>query len=65
MIYKGHDLRFERNHIRITNLVSGYTWTEDTIKNAKDEIDLLTGIRASITKEADKFAKNISNRLSK
>ena len=65
MIYKGHDLRLEKNHIRITDLESGYSWTEDTIKEAKHEINLVTDIRISLTKEGEKVAENVSNCLSK
>ena len=41
MIYKGHDLRLEKQHIRITNLETGVSWTEDTINDAKKEIDII------------------------
>ena len=51
MIYKGHDLRLEKSHIRITNLETGYTWTEDTLKDAKNEIDLIYDIRTVLRKE--------------
>ena len=60
MIYKGHDLRLEKQHIRITNLQTGISWTEDTLKEAKNEIDLISQISDAITgKEVKPIEENI------
>ena len=59
-IYKGHDLRIEKGHIRVTNLRSGYSWTEDTIKDAKNEIDIIDEISKAIKgKEGDTLEKSV------
>ena len=60
MIYKGHDLRLEKQHIRIINLETGVSWTENTIRDAKKEIDIINEIRKGMTE----VAKSIQDRLS-
>ena len=59
MIYKGHDIRFEKQHFRITNLKTGFSWTEDSLVDAKHEIDLINDIKESLPKEAEKIEKSI------
>lgn len=60
MIYKGHDLRLEKQHIRITNLQTGISWTEDTIKDAKNEIDIISQISDAINgKEVETIEENV------
>lgn len=60
MIYKGHDLRLEKQHIRITNLQTGISWTEDTLKDAKNEIDLISQISDTIIrKEVKPIEENV------
>lgn len=54
MIYKGHDLRIEKGHIRVTNMRSGYSWTEDTLTEAKHEVDTIAEIRTALKKEREK-----------
>ena len=51
MIYKGHDLRIEKGHIRCTDMYSGYSWTEDTLKDAKHEIDTIAAIRIALNEK--------------
>lgn len=60
MIYKCHDLRLEKQHIRIVNLETGVSWTEDTIKDAKHEIDIIYEIRKGMAE----VAESIQDRLS-
>lgn len=62
MIYKGHDLRLEKSHIRITNLQTGVTWTEDTLKDAKNEIDTIDKISIAIADEIGKAIKQRERR---
>lgn len=45
MIYKGHDLRYEREHIRVTDLKTGISWTEDTLTEAKKVIDVTDAMK--------------------
>lgn len=60
MIYKGHDIRLEKSHFRITNLETGVTWTKDTLKDAKNEIDIIADISKAIKgKEAAPLEKNV------
>lgn len=59
MIYKGHDLRVEKGHIRVLNLKTGVTWTEDSIKEAKHEIDVISSIQEAIYKGGDAIEKSV------
>ena len=45
MIYKGHDIRIERGHIRVTEMKTGTSWTEDTISDAKKTIDVIKAVK--------------------
>ena len=45
MIYKGHDIRYEREHIRATDLKTGISWTEDTLTEAKKVIDVTDAMK--------------------
>ena len=60
MIYKGHDLRLEKQHIRITNLATDVSWTEDTIRDAKWEIDIIDDIRKGMTEVAESVSNSLS-----
>ena len=59
MIYKGHDIRLEKQHFRITNLETGVSWTEDTLTDTKHEIDLITDIRKALPVEVEKNEKSV------
>ena len=45
MIYKGHDIRIERDHIRVTEMNTAASWTEDTISDAKKTIDVIKAVK--------------------
>lgn len=60
MIYKRHDLRIEQGHIRVTDLCSDISWTEDTLTEAKRAIDELTEIRDSLTRDANERLEEIT-----
>ena len=59
MIYKVHDIRLEKQHFRITNLETGISWTEDSLTDAKHEIDLITEIREALPVEVEKNEKSV------
>lgn len=59
MIYKGHDIRLEKQHFRVTNLETGVSWTEDTLTDTKREIDLITEIREALPVEGENNEKSV------
>ena len=65
VIYKGHDVRIEKGHIRVTDIRSGVSWTEDTLTEAKLEINKLTEIRDSLKRDTndrfDEITKEVSH----
>ena len=54
MIYKGHDIRIERDHIRVTEMKNGTSWTEDTISDAKNTVDVIKAVKLQ---SADLYGK--------
>ena len=45
MIYKNHDIRFERGHVIVKDLKTGAEWREDTISDAKKTIDIIKAVK--------------------
>lgn len=63
MIYKGYDIRLEKNYFRITHLKTGAAWTEDTLKDAKNEIDRIDDISDAIVAEIRKAQRKGGSQL--
>lgn len=58
MIYNGHDIRIERGHIRVTEMKTGASWTEDTISDAKKTIDVIKAVKLKL-QSADLYGKAV------